>query len=365
MKTHQRLIALDILRGLTIMFMIIVNDPGSWAHVYPILLHADWNGITPTDYIFPMFLFIVGSSIVLSLDKQKERLDHSALIRKILWRSTKIYAVGLFLWLYPSFDFERIRWVGVLPRIAVVYGVCALLYLFTSMKTQLKIIVGILVGYTILMVYVPIPGLGTPDLSVPEKNWANYLDSLLIPGRMWKGTWDPEGFLSTFPAIATGLLGIRVGTILQQQLHTLQHKLVQLFLLGTLLLFLGDISQYIFPLNKSIWSSSFTLVTSGISCLCLAGCIYLCDIKGWGSRFKVPLAFGMNAIFSYVLAGLLYLFIYSDRLWGVGLDELYMKHLDWGLFSKKFLSLSYAVLYVGLIWVPTHYLYKRKIYIKL
>lgn len=347
------------------MFMIVVNDPGSWAHVYPILRHADWNGITPTDYIFPMFLFIVGSSIALSLDKQKVRMNRSALVQKILWRSIKIYTVGIFLWLYPTFDLERIRWVGVLPRIAIVYGICAMLYVFTSLKTQLKIIVGILVGYTILMVYVPVPGLGIPDLSVPEKNWANYLDSLIIPGRMWKGTWDPEGFLSTFPAVVTGLLGIRAGSILQSKQEASQEQLVQLFLLGTLLLCVGDISQYIFPLNKSIWSSSFTLVTSGISCLGLAACIYLCDIKGWGQRLSIPKAFGMNAIFSYVLANLLYLFVYSDRLWGIGLDELYMQYLDVGLFSKKFLSLSYALLYVVFIWMPTQYLYRRKIYIKL
>lgn len=362
--THQRLVALDVLRGLTIMFMIIVNDPGSWAHVYPILLHADWNGITPTDYIFPMFLFIVGSSIALSLEKQKQRLSRSALIQKILWRSLKIYTVGIFLWLYPAFDWDSIRWVGVLPRIAIVYGICALLYLFTSHITQLKIIAGILVVYTFLMVYVPIPGLGIPDLSVPEKNWANYLDSLLIPGRMWKGTWDPEGFLSTFPAIVTGLLGMRAGRILQNNLSSLKDKILQLFLLGTLLLFLGDISQYVFPLNKSIWSSSFTMVTAGISCLGLAACIYLCDVRDWGGRFQVPQAFGMNAIFSYVLAGLLYLFIYSDRLWGIGLDELFMSVDIIGV-SKKLQSLVYALFYVGVIYLPTQYLHKKKIYIKL
>lgn len=365
MEEKLRFLSLDILRGLTIIFMIIVNDPGSWAHVYPILLHASWNGITPTDYVFPMFLFIVGASIALSMENQKERLSRSALVQKVLWRSLKIYVVGIFLWLWPAFDFDRIRWVGVLPRIAIVYGICALLYLFTSQRMQLKIIIGVLVGYTILMVYVPIPGIGLPDLSVPEKNWANYLDSLIIPGHMWKGTWDPEGFLSTFPAIVTGLLGIRAGTILQKNHPSHQDKLVQLFLLGSLLLFFGDMSQYLFPLNKSIWSSSFALVTSGISCLGLAVSIYFCDVKGWGHRFQVPLAFGTNAIFSYVLANLLYLFIYSDRLWGIGLDELYMQYLDFGLFSKKFLSLSYALLYVVLIWIPTQYLFRRKIYIKL
>ena len=128
---NQRIIAVDILRGLTIIFMIIVNDPGSWSHVYSPLLHADWNGLTPTDYIFPTFLFIMGTSIVLSLGRKAQSLPKKELIKKIIWRSIKIYIVGLILWLWPEFDFERIRWVGVLPRIAFVYFFTALLFVYT------------------------------------------------------------------------------------------------------------------------------------------------------------------------------------------------------------------------------------------
>ena len=163
---NKRLLSLDILRGLTIILMLIVNDPGSWNHVYAPLLHAEWNGITPTDYVFPSFLFIVGVSVVLSMNKQlqngKSRAD---LVKKILWRALKIYAVGIFLWLWPSFNFEGIRWVGVLPRIAFVYLGCALLFLFTSRKTQAYLGISILLGYWLVMAYLPVPGIGIPDLS--------------------------------------------------------------------------------------------------------------------------------------------------------------------------------------------------------
>ena len=136
---NKRLLSLDILRGLTIILMIIVNDPGSWSNVYPPLLHAEWNGITPTDYIFPCFLFIVGVSIVLSMKKQRESgKSRNELIKKVLWRALKIYALGIFLWVWPNFNFEGIRWVGVLPRIAFVYLTCALLFLYASRKTQWK-----------------------------------------------------------------------------------------------------------------------------------------------------------------------------------------------------------------------------------
>ena len=149
---NKRLLSLDLLRGLTIILMIIVNDPGSWEQVYSPLLHAEWNGITPTDYVFPTFLFIVGVSIVLSMNKQKELgKDRGALTKKLLWRAFKIYAVGIFLWLWPSFNFEGIRWVGVLPRIAFVYLACALLFLYTSRKIQALMGIGILVGYWVLM----------------------------------------------------------------------------------------------------------------------------------------------------------------------------------------------------------------------
>ena len=183
--TQQRLLSLDILRGLTIFLMIIVNTPGSWSHVYTPLLHAEWDGLTPTDFVFPSFLFIVGASIVFALGK---KVDQKGVVTKILWRALKIYLVGLFLWLWPKFDFSSIRYVGVLPRIAIVYLICALIFVFTKRSNQWRLALWILGIYTLVMVFLPVPGVGIPDLSVPMKNWAHYLDGKLLPGYLWQKT---------------------------------------------------------------------------------------------------------------------------------------------------------------------------------
>lgn len=364
-KSNERLLSLDILRGFTIILMIVVNDPGSWNHVYAPLLHADWNGLTPTDYVFPTFLFIVGVSIVLSLTKQAEKgLSRNQLLKKILWRSAKIYLVGLFLWLWPSFDFDRIRWVGVLPRISLVFLACALLFLYTQRKTQILIASSVLVLYWLVMQYMPVPGIGMPDLSVPGKNWANYLDQHFLPGHLWRKTWDPEGILSSFPAVVTGLLGMMAGFILTAKTE-LKDKLVQLFLLAATLLIMGDIAQYFMPLNKSIWSSSFVLMTGGISCLLLACFVYWVDIKDSASRFRFARVFGMNAIFAYTLAGLLYTVFYSKKLWGISLSATFVDEAMAIGVAPKLASLLYALFYVLVIWFPTYQLFKRKIYIKL
>ncbi len=370
----ERLISVDILRGLTIIFMIIVNDPGSWSHVYAPLLHAEWNGITPTDYIFPTFLFIVGVSIVLSFSKKKDQgLSKNILLKKIIWRSMKIYLVGLFLWLWPNFDFENIRWAGVLQRISFVYLFCAIIFLYLNLRSQIILLFLILVFYTIIMCFIPVPGIGYPDLSVPEKNWAHYIDTLLLPGVMWEDTWDPEGILTTLPSIGTGVLGLIGGYILTSK-NDLIKKMLHLSLFGFVLFFLGDISQYIFPLNKNLWSTSFTLLVGGISSLSLCFCVYICDYLDLGKKFKFAQSFGVNSIFSYIMAGMLTFLFYDNKImifqntlveWGMGLNSLFI-----GVFSEigiphKLLSFLFAVFYVLVVWIPTSYLFEKKIYIKL
>ena len=370
----ERLISVDILRGLTIIFMIIVNDPGSWSHVYAPLLHAEWNGITPTDYIFPTFLFIVGVSIVLSLSKKKDGgLAKNILLKKIIWRSIKIYLVGLFLWLWPDFDFENIRWAGVLQRISFVYLFCALIFLYLNLRSQIIFLFLILVFYTIIMCFIPVPGIGYPDLSVPEKNWAHYIDTLLLPGAMWEDTWDPEGILTTLPSIGTGILGLIGGYILTSKSDLIK-KMLHLSLFGFVLFFLGDISQYIFPLNKNLWSTSFTLLVGGISSLSLCFCIYICDYLNLGERFGFARSFGVNSIFSYVIAGMLTFLFYDNKImifqntlfdWGRGLNQIFIDVFSQVGIPLKLLSFLFAVLYVIAIWIPTAFLFKRKIYIKL
>ena len=370
----ERLISVDILRGLTIIFMIIVNDPGSWSHVYAPLLHAEWNGITPTDYIFPTFLFIVGVSIVLSLSKKKDGgLAKNILLKKIIWRSIKIYLVGLFLWLWPDFDFENIRWAGVLQRISFVYLFCALIFLYLNLRSQIIFLFLILVFYTIIMCFIPVPGIGYPDLSVPEKNWAHYIDTLLLPGVMWEDTWDPEGILTTLPSIGTGILGLIGGYILTSKSDLIK-KMLHLSLFGFVLFFLGDISQYIFPLNKNLWSTSFTLLVGGISSLSLCFCLYICDYLNLGDRFKFAQSFGVNSIFSYMMAGMLTFLFYDNKIvifqntlfdWGIGLNQLFINVFSEIGLPLKLLSFLFAVFYVIIVWIPTSYLFKRKIFIKL
>ena len=375
MKTKsERLISVDILRGLTIIFMIIVNDPGSWSHVYAPLLHAEWNGITPTDYIFPTFLFIVGLSIVLSLSKKKdEGLAKNILLKKIIWRSIKIYLVGIFLWLWPNFDFENIRWAGVLQRISFVYLFCAIIFLYLNLRSQIILLFLILVFYTIIMCFIPVPGIGYPDLSVPEKNWAHYIDTLLLPGVMWEDTWDPEGILTTLPSIATGILGLIGGYILTGKSDLIK-KMLHLSLFGFVLFFLGDISQYIFPLNKNLWSTSFTLLVGGISSLSLCFCVYICDYLNLGEKFKFAQSFGVNSIFSYIMAGMLTFLFYDNKImifqntivdWGIGLNSLFINIFSEIGLPNKLLSFLFAVFYVLIVWIPTSYLFKKKIYIKL
>ncbi len=360
----NRLISLDALRGFTIAAMIIVNDPGSWSHVYAPLLHAEWNGITPTDYIFPFFLFIVGVSIALAYQKRLDKGDDKkVLIRKILIRSLKIFALGLFLWLWPDFDFSNLRWAGVLQRIALVFLPCALLFLYTDWKQQLRIAAAILIGYWIIMAYVPVPGIGMPDLSVPEKNWAHYLDNLLLPGVMWQKTWDPEGILSTFPAIATGISGMLIGRIILDVKDNFE-KVSWVFFAGFLMVLAAGIWNWFFPINKNIWTSSFVLQTSGMAALFLATCILLVDMLGYMRWTKMGRVFGANAITAYVLAGMLTLVFYSGHFGMKGLNALFMEAMTGLGMAAKLASLLYACIYTLIIYIPIYILYRKRIFIK-
>ncbi|MDG1263462.1 MAG: heparan-alpha-glucosaminide N-acetyltransferase domain-containing protein [Flavobacteriaceae bacterium] len=363
MDTNQRLQSLDVLRGLTIILMIIVNSPGSWSHVYPPLLHAEWNGLTPTDLVFPSFLFIVGISIVLSLEKRVLVDSKQKLLKKVFGRAIKIYLVGLLLWVWPEFDFSNIRYAGVLQRISIVYMICATIFIYTKKSNHISLGVVLLITYAVIMVFVPIPGIGKPDLSEPMMNWANYIDSHLLPGILWQKTWDPEGILSTIGAVVTGLFGMSAAGIIKQYKES--KSLDQLMMYGFILAFTGYITHYIFPVNKALWSSSFTLLTAGISALTLGTCIYYIDQKKMKKGMNIPIAFGVNPIVAYTLSSLLVSVFYSDFFIGVALNDLFMEtFIQLGL-SAKFISLVYALIYGFIIFIPTYLLYKKKLYIKL
>ena len=359
----NRLLSIDVLRGMTLIFMIIVNTPGSWDYVYAPLLHADWNGLTPTDYIFPNFLFIVGVSIVLSLNNRINELNRNQVLKKIIWRAFKIYLVGVFLWVFPDFDLTSIRWVGVLQRISFVFLFCGLIYLFIDKKLFIYISFITLILYWFIMLYIPVPGIGTPDLTSPELNLAHYIDSKFLPGVMWQDTWDPEGILTTIPSIITGVFGLVAGSILVSNTD-IKDKIIKLFSFGLLLVFVGDFFSWSFPVNKNLWSTSYTFLMAGMSFMLVAAFTYLIDVNGY-KKFKMSQVFGTNSIFTYVLSGTLTSIFYSDRFIGVELNSVFVDTLiGIGIFPKL-TSLLYAIIFVLIIYVPANYLFKKKIFIKL
>ncbi len=390
----QRLISLDALRGYTIALMVIVNDPGSWSHVYPPLLHADWHGITLTDLVFPFFLFIVGVSITLAYTKRLAAgADKQDLYKKIVSRAVKIMLLGWFLWLWPTFDVAGMRFVGVLPRISIVFLACAVLFLHTNWKQQVWIASLTLVGYWLAMALIPVPiddvvrsalatgqveySAGLLDIGPirevsagfiaanyePGVNITAWLDRLLVPGRFWQVTWDPEGLMSTFPSIVTGILGMLVGKLILS-IDDTYRKLTWIFFVGFGLYLLGGAWGWVMPLNKNLWTSSYTLWTAGVCTMGLAACILVVDVLGYEHGTKLGRVYGANAITSYVLAGMLTAVFYSDRFIGLALNDLWMDGLTGIGLGPKLASFGYAVLYMLIIYIPAWVLYKKKIFIK-
>ncbi len=356
---NKRLISLDMLRGLTIALMIVVNNPGSWDYLYWPLGHADWHGITITDFVYPFFLFIVGVSIVLSSYKQLDAGADKGKMRKKIWiRSIKIFALGLLLNLFPDFDFAELRVPGVLQRIAIVYLICAHIFLATNWKTQIKIAGFALVGYWLAMILIPVPGIGSGVLE-PGKNLAAYIDSLLVPGKLYQGTWDPEGLLSTIPAIVTGITGMLAGQLLKQNMG-IEKKLNYLFLIGLLCITAGYFWDLFFPINKNLWSSSYVLFTSGWAFMSLAACILVVDVMGYQKISKFGVIYGSNAITVYVFAGM-FPELLNETL---GVQDLFFNGLVSAGMVPELASFLWAITYTMICFIPAYILYKKKIFIK-
>lgn len=308
-----RLLSLDFFRGLTVAAMILVNNPGSWSHIYAPLAHAEWNGCTPTDLIFPFFLFIVGVSISFALGSKKDHQKHSTLIMTALKRALILFGLGLFLSLFPRVftepleAFKTVRIPGVLQRIAVVFFVSALIFIKTTEKTQLRTLIGLLVGYWILMTFIPVPGVGYANLE-KETNLGAWLDrTLLTEAHLWRSakTWDPEGILSTLPAIGTGLFGVLIGSWLRRKDKPDAVKISWMFSIGLLAVILGLIWDLFFPINKALWTSSFVLYTGGLATLGLALSYWLIDVQGYKKGTTPFVVYGVNAITVFFLSGLI------------------------------------------------------------
>ncbi|WP_299886106.1 heparan-alpha-glucosaminide N-acetyltransferase domain-containing protein [uncultured Lacinutrix sp.] len=360
----KRIESVDILRGFTIVAMILVNTPGTWNAIYTPLKHAEWHGLTPTDLIFPFFLFIVGISIYFAY---KNKIATASIYKKIIYRSLKLIGLGLFLNLFLPFfpfinGFETLRIPGVLQRIGVVFLLTAILYLNCNWKKLLGLAILILISYWLFIGFVPIPNLYVtiPTFDRAPNNWVNYIDLHILGKHMWQPDYDPEGLLSTIPAIVTCIIGVLIGKLIDGLTHM---KL--LILAAVALLVSGYVFNIWFPINKAIWSSSFVLVTSGWAVLILAAIYYLKDIKKieFGTIFKYV---GMNAITIYFLSSFITKSMYLIKIGENSNIHSYLYETVFvqSFFSEKLSSLLYAIVvvifYLGLGYV----LYKKKIFIK-
>lgn len=366
----KRLLSLDAFRGLTIVGMILVNHPGSWGHVYPPLRHATWHGLTPTDLIFPFFIFITGISIVFALGGLKESgASQSQLIGKLALRSLVIFLLGLLFYLWPDFNFAEMRIPGVLQRIALVYFFSSLIFLKTDWKQQASLVVIILLGYWALMSFVPVPGIGPANLE-PETNLGAWLDQVTMKGHLYRPNEDPEGLLGTLPAIATGLLGILTGTLIRSKKINPDKKVVWLFVSGSLLSGLGYLWDLGFPINKNLWTSSFVVVTAGLGLIVFALCYWFFDVLEYGRFARPAVVYGTNAIAIYMVAhmfaGAMASLIQIPQSSGESVSLYYWiyKNIWASWLSPLNASLAFALSY-ALVWMaPLWYMHKKKIFIK-
>ncbi len=393
----ERLLALDVFRGMTIAGMLLVNNPGSWSAIYPPLEHAEWNGWTPTDLIFPFFLFIVGITTHLSLGtRAAQGADTGALVRKILRRGLLIFLAGLLLAWFPFFwwgakvgdiaaptfldrvvyRIQHLRYLGVLQRIGIAYVCAALLTLRTSRRTQIAVVVAILIGYWVVMTLVPVPGTGTIGfyvLNQPGATLAAWSDRLILgTNHIWASskTYDPEGPLSTVPAVATAMLGVFAGRWIGDKKRSLIERIAGLYGVGCLGMVLGSFWSWVFPINKNLWTSSYVVFTAGFACVCLATCLWLIDVEGYRGWTKPFVIYGVNPLVAFVGSGLMARII--DSLWKVNvggkLISVHQLTFSWfqlGYLSDRFASLlwalSFVTLWLAILWL----LYRRNIIIRL
>lgn len=375
--TPARLLSLDFFRGATVAAMILVNNPGDWGNIYAPLKHAEWNGCTPTDLIFPFFLFIVGVSIAYAMgSKKSDPATHGKTILKAFKRALILFGLGLFLSLYPKVftnpieAFQHVRIPGVLQRIAIVFLISAILFLKNSEKNLFKILITLLAAYWILMTFVPVPGVGYANLE-KETNLGAWLDrTLLTEAHLWKAakTWDPEGILGTMPAIATGLFGVLVGVYLKRKDIEPATKIAWLFCTGLAATVLGLVWDLQFPINKSLWTSSFVLYTGGLATLILAFSYWIIDIQQYNRFTKPFVVYGVNAITVFFLSGLIPRTLNMFSVKSADGSEmalqpwLYSGFTSW--LSPVNASLAWAITFILFWLVVLWVMYQKKIFIK-
>ena len=375
---RERLVALDVFRGMTVAGMLLVNNPGTWAAIYPPLEHAEWNGWTPTDVIFPFFLFIAGITTHLSLSSRRAQgADDAAIRRQVLRRGALIVLFGLLLSVFPFYQLDRwqhIRIPGVLQRIGVAYTCAALLTMRGTLKQQVLILVALLYGYWFAMTLLPVPGayggIGANLLGAPSRTLAAWVDRALLGGHLWVNsrTWDPEGPLSTIPAIGTAMLGVFAGRWIGSD-RPLADRLNGLFAAGAIGMMAGLMWHWSFPINKSLWTSSYVVFTAGMACVSIATISWVIDVRHvtWGTR---PLViYGVNPIVAFVGSGAMARLIYS--VWMVDVQgkptpvqTVVYEHLFHSWLEPRNASLAFAITFVLFWYAVLRALWRRNIIFK-
>jgi predicted acyltransferase len=336
--------------------MILVNNPGSSQFVYPPLKHAEWHGWTPTDLVFPFFVWIVGVSMTLSFAKRIEAgADRAELFRHALRRGALIFLIGFLLNLVPKFDFEHVRITGVLQRIGLCYIFAAAIYLSTGVRGQIAAAVVLLGGYWAAMTLIPVPGHGAGVLE-KEGNLAQFIDSKLLAGHMWAAskTWDPEGLLSTLPAVATCLLGVMAGHLIRAR------RMRDLPMLGAALTIGGMVIDGWFPINKPLWTTSYVLLTAGLASMIYWLAWFVVDVREIRAPFRLFEWAGMNALVLFIGSGIL-----AKTLALTGAHAWLWENVYRPLASPVNASLLFALTEVALFLVLGSWLWRRKIFVRL
>lgn len=374
-----RMLSLDVLRGLTIGFMILVNNNGDGSRAYWALKHANWNGFTPTDLVFPTFLFLVGISTVFSTESRlAQGATKQSIFLHTLRRTVILFLLGLLVNSFPHFHLHTLRIYGVLPRIAICYFVVAMLYLISpGWRSKAVLAASALVIYWGLMRFVPVPGYGLPGHDVPfldrDGNLVAWLDrQIFSSSHLYEGTRDPEGLISTIPSLGTALIGMLTAYWLRTG-RSLIEKARGIAIAGGTGVLLGGLWNIWFPLNKKLWTSSFVLFAGGLSLLLLALSIWIVDIqnaKGTkeerSRRFMLLLVFGTNAITAYVFSELLASAIDNIHLSSGGNLQQWLYHSILAVVpNPAFASLLYSLGFVAVCWLPVYVLYRKRIFIKI
>jgi predicted acyltransferase len=362
----QRLVSLDAFRGLTIALMIVVNNAGSGRDSYSQLRHSEWHGWTATDTVFPSFLWIVGVAITLSLGRRlAQGVPRAKLVAQAFRRAAVIFVLGLAVYAAPNFDLGTQRILGVLQRIAICYLIASLLYLFTGIRSQICCIVALLVVYWALMTLVPVPGYGAGRLDV-EGNFAHYVDRLVLGRHNYAATkdWDPEGLVSTLPAIATALFGVLAGWMLRLR-RSLAERTRWMLLAGAVLLLAGYVANQWMPINKKLWTDSFCLFMAGLDFVVFALFLWLVDIRAWRKPVQPMVVFGMNAIAIYLASEFTAEILDYGHFRSLSLQQYIYRNFFAALASPANASLLYSLAFTGAMYGIAWALYRRRWFLKI